>query len=154
MKAAFIDRDGTICQDVPDEQWASIKEPILIEGAIQGLRLLLERGYSLIMISNQYLIGEKMITEEQFWQFHRQLMAMLKKEGVEFLEVLICPHARNSGCSCMKPGRGMIDQALGKYPDLNLQESLLIGDSLCDQQLAEKIGVPFYPIEQQRWPRL
>ena len=62
MKTAFLDRDGTINRDYPDVEWKGKTEPELIDGAMEGLRFLQDQGYALIMITNQYLIDEGIIT--------------------------------------------------------------------------------------------
>ena len=55
LKIAFLDRDGTIIKDYPDEKWREIKEPEFLEGSIEGLKRLKEMGYDFIIITNQYL---------------------------------------------------------------------------------------------------
>lgn len=62
MKVAFLDRDGTIIEDYEDEKWKYVKEPVFIEGAIKALKAMKEKGYEIIIITNQYLINEGIIT--------------------------------------------------------------------------------------------
>ena len=45
LKIAFLDRDGTLIKDYPDEKWREIKEPEFLEGSIEGLKRLKEMGY-------------------------------------------------------------------------------------------------------------
>lgn len=56
LKIAFLDRDGTLIKDYPDEKWREIKEPEFLEGSMEGLKRLKEMGYDFIIITNQYLI--------------------------------------------------------------------------------------------------
>ena len=44
MKVAFLDRDGTIIRDYPDEVWPSVAQPEFINGCIEGLRRLQDLG--------------------------------------------------------------------------------------------------------------
>ena len=62
------------------------------------------------------------------------------------LDVSHCPHARNQNCNCKKPNPGLINQALNKYPSIDLDESFYVGDSLCDMQLAKNFNLTFYGI--------
>ena len=64
MKIAFLDRDGTINKDYPDAEWTQIEDPEILPGAIEGMRELLARGYEIIVITNQYTIGEGLISLE------------------------------------------------------------------------------------------
>ena len=51
MKVAFLDRDGTIIKDYPDEKWSSIKHPEFLEGSIDGMQKLIANGYHIIIIT-------------------------------------------------------------------------------------------------------
>ncbi|WP_069650132.1 hypothetical protein [Caloranaerobacter ferrireducens] len=54
MKVAFLDRDGTIIEDYEDEKWKYVKDPVFIKGAIKALKVMKEKGYEIIIITNQY----------------------------------------------------------------------------------------------------
>lgn len=45
LKIAFLDRDGTLVKEYPDEEWAFIQKPEFIEGTVEGLKNLKELGY-------------------------------------------------------------------------------------------------------------
>ncbi len=64
-----MDRDGTIIKDYPDEKWREIKEPEFLEGSIEGLKRLKEMGYYFIIITNQYLINDGIISLNDYQQF-------------------------------------------------------------------------------------
>lgn len=146
MKAAFLDRDGTINRDYPDADWAHIAEPELMSGAAEGLRRLSAMGFALIVVTNQYIIGEGVITSAQYEAFNVRLRALLRREGVVLTDIFCCPHRRDAGCSCCKPRAGMIRQACEKYPGIELDRSFIAGDSPSDRGLAENTGLPFYGI--------
>lgn len=46
----------------------------------------------------------------------------------------------------MKPKDGLIKMALEKYPDIKLEDSFIVGDSLCDIQLGQKLGIKTFGI--------
>lgn len=146
MKAAFLDRDGTIVKDYPDSEWASIKTIEFLEGSIEALKYIQNKGFEIIIITNQYLIGEKIIKLEDYQSFNNLFLKTLKRNGVDILDVFYCPHARSENCKCIKPNPGLINQALHKYPDIDLKESFYVGDSLCDMQLAKSFNLMFYGI--------
>lgn len=146
MKVAFLDRDGTISRDYPDEAWGSVHTPEILDGSIAGMRYLRSKGYEIIIITNQYIIGEGFITLEQYRMFADKLERMLREQGIDVLDTFYCPHARREICGCCKPNTGMIRRALEKYPEIDLAASFLCGDSVNDQKCAENMGLPFYGI--------
>lgn len=146
MKVAFLDRDGTIIKDYPDKEWANIKSPEFLEGSIEALKYIKNNGFEIIIITNQYLIGEGIITLEDYKKFNDLFLKVLKQNGISVLDIFYCPHARSQNCNCMKPNPGLINKALSKYTDIDLSKSFYVGDSLCDEQLAQSFNLTFYGI--------
>lgn len=146
IKIAFFDRDGTIIKDYPDAEWGSIKKPEFINGAFEALRHVLNRGYRIIIVTNQYLIGEKIISQKDYEEFSELFLDELKCENIKILDIFYCPHARSDNCSCCKPKPGLIRKALEKYPYIEMKNSFLVGDSVCDMKLAEFYGLKLYGI--------
>lgn len=81
-------------------------------------------GYEMIIVTNQYIIGEGFITLQEYTRFHRRLLERLVAAGVTVLDTFFCPHGRSEGCGCCKPEPGLILQALAKYPDIDLPKAL------------------------------
>ncbi len=147
-KIAFLDRDGTLNKDYPDQQWADIKVPELLEGTIEGLWKLKELGYELIVVTNQYIIHDGIITEEDYRLFTEHLISLLRENGIELLKIYCCPHNDQDCCICKKPKPGMIFQAMQDY-EIDMNQSIYCGDSLCDQQLAKQMNLRFFGINMQ-----
>ncbi len=146
MKIAFLDRDGTINKDYSDKIWSGIRKPEILRGAISGLNYLKDKGFKFIIVTNQYIINDGYITLEDFNSFNQKLLKILSDYGIEILDVFFCPHSKNEYCKCYKPNPGLIQQALKKYPNIKLNESIVIGDSLCDEGLANYYNIDFYGI--------
>lgn len=146
MKVAFLDRDGTIIEDYEDRVWSNISEPMFIDGAIESLLTIKEREYEVIIITNQYLINEKIITLEQYEKITELMIKSLSDNGIEILDIFYCPHSKKENCNCIKPKDGMIKRALRKYPKISLEDCFLVGDSLCDIQLGETLGIKTFGI--------
>lgn len=136
MRVAFLDRDGTLVAERPDDEWSSTDRLELVPGAIHGLKDLQSLGYTLILVTNQYLIGEGHLSQRKYDELAGTLRDALNKHHVELLEVFYCPHARGDGCDCMKPRPGLVTQAIEKYPSIEVPNSIVIGDSDCDMELA------------------
>lgn len=148
MKIAFLDRDGTINRDYADAEWRNISEPEILVGSFEGMRSIIEKGYEIIIVTNQYIIDEGIITEEQYISFTEKLLDILSKNNISVLNIFHCPHARPFICDCGKPGTGMIRQALRKYPDIDISQSFMCGDSESDRICAENAGLRFIGINR------
>jgi len=136
LKIAFFDRDGTIIEDYPDHVWTDIKNPVFLADSIQTLKRVNQEGYEIIIITNQYLINEGFISVEQYNDITAKMLYELSCHKIKVLHVFHCPHGRNEGCYCIKPKTGMIRKAIMKYPNINIDQSFMIGDSIVDAELA------------------
>lgn len=146
LRVAFLDRDGTIIEDYEDELWRNKTEPTFIDGSIEALAKIKQKGYEIIIITNQYLIDEKVITIEQYQDFTNKFVKRINDNGIEILDIFYCPHSRNGNCSCMKPKDGLVKKALEKYPEIDLKGCFIVGDSLCDVELGERLGIKTFGI--------
>lgn len=145
LKIAFLDRDGTLIKDYPDEKWREIKEPEFLEGSIEGLKRLKEMGYDFIIITNQYLINDGIISLNDYQQFAGKFLKKLKEENIDILKTYFCPHNEKDHCHCKKPKPGMIEQAKKDFL-IDMNNSIYIGDSQVDYLLAKHFNLTFYGI--------
>ncbi len=149
-RIAFLDRDDTISRDYADSEWAGKREPELLTGAPEAMARLQSLGYEMIIVTNQYIIGEGFITLQEYTRFHQRLLERLAAAGVTVLDTFFCPHGRSEGCGCCKPEPGLILQALAKYPDIDLSQSFMAGDSWRDRELARRFSLPFYGVNMHK----
>lgn len=149
MKAAFLDRDGTIVQDYPDPMWSQIKTPEFLPKSILALKRIQALQYKIIIVTNQYIINEGIITLNDYFQFQNKMLARLEKEGVFVLETFFCPHTDSDQCECKKPKTGLIEQALKKYPNISLSDSFMVGDTISDALLAQNLNMESFIISDK-----
>lgn len=145
LKIAFLDRDGTLIKDYPDEKWREIKEPEFLEGSMEGLKRLKEMGYDFIIITNQYLINDGIISLNDYQQFTGKFLKKLKEENIDILKIYFCPHNEKDHCHCKKPKPGMIEQAKKDFL-IDMNNPIYIGDSQVDYLLAKHFNLTFYGI--------
>ncbi|WP_300504348.1 bifunctional histidinol-phosphatase/imidazoleglycerol-phosphate dehydratase HisB [uncultured Duncaniella sp.] len=137
-KAVFIDRDGTIIKEPADEQIDSLEKLEFVPGAISGLRSLMNRGYELVMVSNQDGLGTDSFPEDTFWPAHNRMLSTLEGEGVRFDDILIDRSFPEDNAPTRKPRTGMLTAYMdGAY---DLANSFVVGDRLTDVQLAKNLG--------------
>jgi len=147
MKVAFVDRDGTINKDYQDDDWRYISEPELLAGSLETLKFIRQKGFQIIIITNQYLINDGVITLLQYKEFTEKLLQELNKNEIDILDIFYCPHSRKENCHCFKPKTGLIDKALKKYLDIELDKSFLVGNSVSDVELGNKVGIRTFGIK-------
>ncbi|MBN1397789.1 MAG: bifunctional histidinol-phosphatase/imidazoleglycerol-phosphate dehydratase HisB [Bacteroidetes bacterium] len=139
MKVVFIDRDGTIIIEPPDEQIDTLEKLEFVPNVIQGLRLLQSRGFELVMVSNQDKLGSPAYPRQSYDLVQKKIMSLLNGEGINFAGVFICPHSSADGCNCRKPKTGLVDDFL-KINQVDLSRSYVLGDRETDVRLAKNIG--------------
>lgn len=144
-KAAFIDRDGVINEE--RNYVYRIADFVLIPGVIEGLSLLRDAGYRLIVVTNQAGIARGIYDHAEMERLHCYLREQLRAYGVVLDAIYFCPHHPAGNvkefaveCVCRKPAPGMLLQAQKDF-DLDLAASVLIGDKVGDVQAGKRAGV-------------
>ena len=144
-KAVFLDRDGTINKD---KNYLYKQEDFeYIEGAVEGLRLLCNMGYLLVIITNQSGIARGYYTEEDYLRLERWLKKDLLDKGVRIAGSYFCPHLPAGvvsqyakECNCRKPKTGLFWQA-AKDLNIDMDMSYAIGDKVRDLSICGESGV-------------
>jgi imidazoleglycerol-phosphate dehydratase/histidinol-phosphatase len=137
-KILFVDRDGTLIEEPPDEQIDSYEKFRLVPGAIGALRRAVDAGYELVMVSNQDGLGTERFPEAAFKGPQELLLAILAGEGIRFREILIDCSRPADHAPTRKPSIGLVRHYLGA---LDRERSAVIGDRETDVEFAANLGV-------------
>ena len=146
-KVLFLDRDGTLNTEPADEQVDALAKVRLVPGVIPALLSLRDAGYRFVMVTNQDGLGSPSFPQEDFDACHQHILALLSSQGIDFDEVLVCPHFDADNCDCRKPRTGLLTRFLAKT-DLDLGASAVIGDRETDMQLAANLGVRGFLLDE------
>lgn len=139
-KAVFLDRDGVINHD-PDDYTYLLEETHILPGIIDFAKKAIERGYLLIVITNQGGINKGIYGFENVEAIHSYIQTEFKKEGAFITDFYYCPHhSAMQKCMCRKPDSLMIERAMYKY-NIDSKQSYFIGDKWRDVECGEKAGV-------------
>jgi D-glycero-D-manno-heptose 1,7-bisphosphate phosphatase len=143
--AAFIDRDGVINEDT-----GYVHKPedfILLPNVVEGLKLLQDAGFSIIIITNQAGIGRGMYSENEYQLLTDYMLKLLSTQGINITDVYFSPYHPIHGkgkykidSNCRKPKPGMILNACSDW-DITLESSILIGDKITDIEAGIAAGV-------------
>lgn len=136
-RAVFFDRDGTLIHDAnyPSDPGQVIPIP----ESIPALKSLQEKGFLLVVISNQSGIGRGLITKEEARAVHQRFLQIFQENGITIDAAYYCPHAPEEKCSCRKPSPKMLEDA-AEDMGIDLSRSFMIGDKLSDVQACKQAG--------------
>ncbi len=144
QRAVFLDRDGTINQE--KDYLFRPEEFEFIPGVPQAIRLLNERGFQVVVVTNQSGIGRGYYDEAAMHLLHRHIDAELASMGAAIDAYYFCPHHPELAtgkyrceCSCRKPLDGMLRQAAEDL-SIDLAGSYIVGDKLIDVEAGLAAG--------------
>ena len=137
-KAVFLDRDGVINKKRIDHV-KSVDEIKIFSNVGDAIKLLRDKGYLVIIITNQSVIGRNIISEKKLDEIHIELKNYLKQSNTYVDSIYYCPHIPEQNCDCRKPKPGLIFEACQDF-DIDLKNSYFIGDSISDLDAAGNAG--------------
>jgi D-glycero-D-manno-heptose 1,7-bisphosphate phosphatase len=133
--AVFLDRDGTLIEDV--DYLSDPGDIRFIPNAVDALKRLRRSGFACVIVTNQSGIGRGMITHEQLEEIHAELLRLLGEQDTTLDGIYYSPEAPLGGPEYViehndrKPGPGMLMKAAAEL-DLDLASSWMIGDKISD----------------------
>ncbi len=138
IKAAFLDRDGTI---IVEQNY--LNDPALVKllptSAAAMLRLR-EKGFLLFIVSNQSGVARGFISPQQLEAVHREFEKRLNAAGVTIDGAFYCVHdPKVEKCPCRKPATGMVPREWKGQP-IDFAKSLVAGDKRMDLELGKNLG--------------
>lgn len=157
-KAVFLDRDGTMNEE--RHYLHRMEDFVILPGVIEGMKLLQDAGYLLIIVTNQSGIGRGYYSEEDFINLNDWMLSLLREKGIQITKVYYCPHLPDARlekyrkvCTCRKPELGMFEQAIQEF-DIDLARSFAIGDKIRDCALCESTACRGFLIADNEKPKV
>ncbi|MFK7803643.1 MAG: D-glycero-alpha-D-manno-heptose-1,7-bisphosphate 7-phosphatase [Anaerolineae bacterium] len=137
--AIFLDRDGVIIEnrDAYVRSWDDVE---IFDDAVETVVKLKSTQYLIVIVTNQSAVGRKIITIEGATAINNRLVSIIEDRGGFVDGVYICPHSPIDNCNCRKPRPGMLLQAAEDL-DIDLAESIMVGDALTDLEAGIQAGV-------------
>ena len=139
-KIILVDRDGVINKKAKRGEyisnWSQFK---WISDTRFAMKILAQKGFKFIVISNQAGIARGMVDLNELENIHINMKNELLNDGIEILDIYVCPHHWNEDCFCRKPSPGMLFEASKDWL-LRLDETLFIGDDHRDCKASYSAG--------------
>jgi D-glycero-D-manno-heptose 1,7-bisphosphate phosphatase len=144
MRAIFLDKDGTLVENVPYNVNPDLIELTWLAGP--ALQLFEQMGYRLFVVSNQGGIAKGFFTESALAPVEHRLGELLAQYGVHLTGFYYCPHSPDGSvkryalpCTCRKPMPGMLMRAARDH-GIDLARSWMVGDILDDVEAGIRAG--------------
>jgi imidazoleglycerol-phosphate dehydratase/histidinol-phosphatase len=140
IKVLFVDRDGTLIEEPPDEQVDAIEKIRFMPGVFDAMRAARAAGFRLAMVTNQDGLGSSSFPQAAFDAPHQFMLDAFSSQGVEFDAVFVCPHRKGDGCDCRKPKIKLVEGFV-REQSVDLEASVMVGDRDTDLEFASNLGV-------------
>jgi D-glycero-D-manno-heptose 1,7-bisphosphate phosphatase len=139
-KAVFLDRDGVLNREMGD--YVCRFEDFHVLDNFEALKELQNRGYMLLVATNQGGLAKGWYDVNELNKMHSHLKNVYQEHGVEITDFFYCPHHPNftGDCDCRKPKPGLLLQGIEKY-NLDPARSYFIGDRERDVEAGTAAGV-------------
>jgi D-glycero-D-manno-heptose 1,7-bisphosphate phosphatase len=135
--AVFLDRDGTLIEDVG--YLASPSGVALIPGVSEALHRLAAAGFILTVVSNQSGIARGLFDAAAVDAVNAEIARQLGPGGATIARWACCPHLPDAGCRCRKPGTQLHREAADAL-GIDLGRSWCVGDRMGDVRAATSFG--------------
>ena len=137
-KVVFLDRDDTICIDVP--YCSKPEDLIVIPGTGEAISKLNKRGYLVIIVTNQSGISRGYFSHDDLSKIHSKMKKSLAKSGALVDDIFYCSCLPEAGCSNRKPEIGLFEKAALKYK-IDKSNSYMVGDRRTDILAGKNYGL-------------
>jgi histidinol-phosphate phosphatase family protein len=141
-RAVFVDKDGTLVQDVPYN--VDAERIVLLPDVGEALRLLQDAGFLIIVVSNQPGVALRRFPASALRAVEARLDELLAPFGVMITAYGWCTHAPAGvrtpvACTCRKPRPGLLVDAAATH-GIALERSWMVGDILDDVEAGHRAG--------------
>ncbi len=139
-KVLFIDRDGTLIKEPPDDfQVDSFEKLEFYPGVFRNLYNIRKKlDFILVMVTNQDGLGTELYPEKAFWMVQNKMLKAFENEGISFDAIHIDKSFPQDNLPTRKPGTAMLKEYFSREYDL--ESSFVIGDRITDIMLAKNLG--------------
>lgn len=138
-KTLFLDRDGVINERIPGDYVRNWDEFTFLDGVLEALNILARKFNRIVVVTNQQGIAKGLMTEEDLNKVHEQMVLEIQQSGGKIDKVYFCPLSEKLNPHCRKPNPGMAEQAQKDFPEIDFEQSIMVGDSISDIEFGKRL---------------
>ena len=141
LNTLFLDRDGVINRRIPDAYVTAVEDFVFYDDTKEAIAVFTQLFEHIIVVTNQQGIGKGLMTVAQLDVVHKYMIQEIATAGGRIDAVYYCPNLATENAPCRKPNPGMALQAQRDFPDIDFQQSIMVGDSLSDLQFGSDLDM-------------
>jgi D-glycero-D-manno-heptose 1,7-bisphosphate phosphatase len=136
----FLDRDGVLNAELPNDYVKSWDEFVFYPYTLEALKILSKKFMRIIIVTNQKGVGRQIMTEEALQAIHVKMLSEISAHGGRIDKIYYCTAIDNDDV-CRKPNPGMAFKAKADFPEIDLANSIMVGNNLSDMQFGKNAGI-------------
>ena len=149
LDTLFLDRDGVINVKLEERYVRNSNEFEFMQGALVAISKLSKLFKRILIVTNQQGIGKGIMTADDLNLLHSFMTSEIGKLNGKIDKIYFCPHLDTENCNCRKPNPGMINQAIADFPEIDRQNSYLIGDSDSDIEAGNRMNLNTVKVDNE-----
>lgn len=139
-KYLFLDRDGVINIERPNDYAKNVDEFVFIENAAKAISILSQHFDEIFIATNQRGIGKGLMTRKSLDDIHNHMLAVISDQGGQISNIYFCSDLSSNSIN-RKPNIGMAMKAQEEYPQISFDKSVMIGNSRSDIDFGKKLDM-------------
>lgn len=137
----FLDRDGVINVRLIDDYVKNINEFEFLPGVLEAFKIFSEKFGKIIIITNQQGVGKGLMTLEDVDEVHDFMKKEIEAQKGRIDAIYVCPQLKSDPDNFRKPSPRMAYMAQHDFPEIDLEKSVMIGDSNSDIEFGINAGM-------------
>jgi histidinol-phosphate phosphatase family protein len=137
----FLDRDGVINRLRENDYVKSWSEFEFLPGVLESIAGLSQLFGRIIVVTNQQGIGKGLYTVNDLEQIHQKMISEINAFDGRIDKVYFAPALDKEDSPLRKPKTGMAELAVSDFPEINLSQSIIVGDSITDMDFGKRTGM-------------
>lgn len=139
--ALFLDRDGVINVRLIDDYVKNINEFDFLSGVLDAMKVFAEKFGKVIVVTNQQGVGKGLMTLQDVNMIHNFMRKKIADKQGRVDAIYVCPQLKSDPDNFRKPNPRMAYMAQRDFPEINLNKSIMIGDSNSDMEFGRNAGM-------------
>jgi len=146
----FLDRDGVINVRRVGEYITNIDDFIFLDDVPQAIAKLNDFFGRIIIVSNQQGIGKNIMTFDDLDIIHDKMVEDINRVGGRIDKIFVAPNLKSENNRMRKPNSGMALAAQKLFPEIDFENSIMVGDTLSDMVFGKRLKMTTVIVGDER----